>query len=768
MFRTLLLTALAAGLVAAPSLAQQPAAAPEPAPKTSADVAAIAVKLAPSLVRVEITPQYDKGESPGEDRYAAWRSYTSQANDDIGTGGWESWEQLVREERPGEHGGFLISPTRVYSDDPDLHPRFIKSVNVRFGDQVVAAKPVAWPKVGAGIILELASPLTGATPLTFDPTKAGPYYGASYDKRDASWVTRIGGLRSGVAVTADGRKFVPGPGGLLVTDKEGSPVTIADTGDFPVDGSWKKAPSDWSYVGDKEMADALAKLEADTGRHLLRVTLNFRSPRNAGDGAGMGRYNYARSEETDITEWNGLGVVVDENTALILANIKPKITGRLERIRLFTSTGEEIKATFSGTLKDWGAFLVKLDKPVSGAATFSSDPITDQRDKLLLEASVTVRGETRTAYFMPSRIDSFYTSWKGETFPQADAGSGSYSRYGGGSEYSNFLYGFDGSLIAVPLERREKVTAREQYSPYGGNDHTYMTPVALLSQVIHQEGAKALDAENRPLTEAEENRLAWLGVEMQGMDPDLARANNVMDETNGGASGGIVTYIYPNSPATDAGLKDGDIILRLHVDGHPKPLEVNVEDTPGFGMMDQFWAALDRVPEEYLDRLPRPWGNVESTLTRALTDLGFGTPFVADVWRDGKLVKVPMKVTQGPAHYDAASRYKSDVAGLTVRDLTYEVRRYLQLKDDEPGVIISKVERGSKASVAGIKPFETIRTINDQPVNNVKDFERLISQGGELKIAVKRMTQGRTVKIKLDGKTEVKTGADDETVPNNP
>lgn len=401
--------------------------------------------------------------------------------------------------------------------------------------------------------------------------------------------------------------------------------------------------------------------------------------------------------------------------------------------------------------------MVKLERPATGAANLSTSPITDHRDKLLLKAAMTVRGETRTAYFSHARIDGFSTSWKGETFPQVEAGGRSgYSRYGqSGPDYLNFLYGFDGALLCIPLERREKVGGQNRYAP--ATESSYMTPVALIQRVM-REGEKSLDAENRPLTEEEENRLAWLGVEMQGMDPDLARAGNVMDETNGGASGGIVTYIYPNSPATQAGIKESDIVLRLHVEGLPKPMEVNVDESGGFGgMLDQFWANLDRVPEEYFDRLPRPWGNAENALSRSLTDVGFGTAFVADVWRDGKLVRVPMTITQGPAHYDAAARNKSESLGITVRDLTYEVRRYFQMKDDETGVIISKVERGGKGSVGGLKPYETIRTINDEPVTNVKEFERLVTQGGELRMAVKRMTQGRTVKIKANSKGEEKT-----------
>lgn len=738
---------IAALALAMAAPAAQPAADSTP-PKTAAEVAQFAESLAPSLVRVEITPQYDKGESPGEDRWAAWRQFQAQNDDDIGTGGWESWEQLVKEERPAERGGYLVAPTRVYTQDPGLHPRFIKSINVRFGTQTVAAKPIAWPTGHSGVMLELESPLEGAKPLTLDPAKAGPYLAVSYVKRDATWITRIGSMPSGVAVAADGRRFVAGDDGVLTIDRQGTPVTIVGAGHMAVDGAWKKNPTDWSMLDAAGMADALKRVETLAGGQLLRVSLNFRSPRNAGESRGRWGMDDDDGEDT-MTEWNGLGVLADPQTIIVLANLQPKITGRLERIRAFTASGDELKATFTGTLKEWGAFMAKLDAPAAAPAKLATGSVTALRDRLLLKAAVTVRGETRTAYFSHDRIRRFFTSWKGHTFPEFEAGGigdAAYARYyGGGTEYLNFLYTPEGELVGVPLVHREKVTVRERY---GGNQ-TYLVPAEMIAKIIST-GASEFDSENRPLSEEEENRLAWLGVEMQGMDPDLARASDVMDETNGGASGGIVTHLYPNSPAAKAGLKDGDIVLRLQVEGHPKPLEVQVDDPMAFGMMEQFWAQLDRVPEEYFDRLPRPWGSVETALTRALTDLGFGTPFVAEVWRDGKLVKVPMTITQGPAHYDAAARFKSEPLGLTVRDLTYEVRRYFQLKDDEPGVIISKVEAGSKASVAGLKPYEIIRTIDDKPVTDVKSFESAVAKGGELRLAVKRMTQGRTVKIKAE------------------
>jgi hypothetical protein len=276
-----------------------------------------------------------------------------------------------------------------------------------------------------------------------------------------------------------------------------------------------------------------------------------------------------------------------------------------------------------------------------------------------------------------------------------------------------------------------------------------MAPVGIVAQLLKGREA-AIDPENKPLSEEEENRLAWLGTELQGMDPELARANNVMEQTRNGMTGALVTYIYENSPASKAGLQVGDILLRLHVEGQPKPLDVQVEGGDAFGgMFDGIWGAMDQMPEEYFDQMPKPWGSAENALTRALTDIGFGTPFTADVYREGKVVSMPFRIEQGPPHFDGAKRCKSDAGGLTVRDLTYEVRRFYQLTPEDAGVIISKVERGGKASVAGLKPFELITAVNDAPMKSAEEFNKAIAPGGEFRFNVKRMTVGRIVKVRI-------------------
>ena len=95
---------------------------------------------------------------------------------------------------------------------------------------------------------------------------------------------------------------------------------------------------------------------------------------------------------------------------------------------------------------------------------------------------------------------------------------------------------------------------------------------------------------------------------------------------------------------------------------------------------------------------------------------------------------------------------KSKAVGVTVREMTYEVRRYFQKKPDDPGVIVSAVEPGSKAGVGGVRPYEIVTHVNGKPVKGVKDFEKLVKEQAELRLAVLRMTKGRLVKLRMGAK----------------
>ena len=321
----------------------------------------------------------------------------------------------------------------------------------------------------------------------------------------------------------------------------------------------------------------------------------------------------------------------------------------------------------------------------------------------------------------------------------------SINNYGYGYENptQRFMFDLEGQLVAFPIERREKVTVDERR---GGA--RVLAPASYVLDAVAR-GDDAFDPDNRPLSDREESRVAWLGAELQGLDQELARLYGVADLTRDGMIGAIVTYIYPNSPATTMGLEQGDIILRVHADNQPRPLDVAVEEDFS-SFMDQYWADIETIPAQFFDRLQNHVPNVDNAFNQSLTKLGFGASAQLEIFRDGEMFTKPFEVAQSPDYYNAAARFESESLGMDVRDMTFEVRRYFQLTEEDAGVIVSKLEPGEKAAVAGLKPYEIIIAVNDQPVTSVEQFESLIADQTELRFSVKRRDKGRVVKISLN------------------
>jgi hypothetical protein len=714
------MTTRVVGIVTAILLLTVSARAEEP---SLADQAAIAEAVAPSLVRVEYTLRYDKGEDP---RVGAW------LNGDCPTHIHDSVQpaDIVDEERPMEIPGFLVAANQVVALDPLIHPRFVESIAVRYKGDVVKARPVAYGKDQAAVFLELERPLKDAKPLKFDDKRTGPYFTIIYEQASGVWTTNIDPLPEGLLVTESGRKYRPVPIESLIVDKRGTPVALSMKDEAPPDDSWKGPPSAWAVLTADELAKMLESISGRIGSGAMRVTLYFRSPRK--DARGM----RSRDEEKGATEQYAAGVVLDGNRILILANLKPHTTARLDRILVHPDKGDPIAARFTASLKDYGCLIATLEKPLPRTVAFSARNILDCKGLLLPVAEVRLHGEDWTIYYEHRRIEGYTVGWRRQVYPQiAQKGEGE----------GLVLFDEQGALLALPVARREKVSLDDRYSPR----EPLVTPVAYLKAVL-DDLPKYVDANNVPLGEDQESRLAWLGAELQPLDEELARAGKVSDLTHDGQSGAIISCVYPGSPAEKAGVEAGWILLRLRVDGQPKPLDVRLSrDDRMDGPFP--WEELDEVQEQYYDRIPTPWPSVENPLTRAMTDLGFGTKFKAEFFAGGKIVEKDFVAEPSPPHYESAPRFKSAALGITVRDMTYELRRYFQKKDDEPGVVVSKIEPGGKASVAGVKPYEIITHVNDKPVMNVKDFEAATARQEELRLSVKRMTRGRVVKIKMAG-----------------
>jgi len=105
------------------------------------------------------------------------------------------------------------------------------------------------------------------------------------------------------------------------------------------------------------------------------------------------------------------------------------------------------------------------------------------------------------------------------------------------------------------------------------------------------------------------------------------------------------------------------------------------------------------------------------------------------------------EIEQAPPDVDSASKWQNRKIGLTVKDMTYEIRHALSLKDADPGVLVAKVEDGSPMTVARIYPNEIITRLDDQPLGSAKQMRELIakaSKAGRQKVRLTVLRLGKT------------------------
>lgn len=681
--------------------------------------------IAPGMVRVEIDLQFDKGEAPSGvmdvDPGARHNSVHSLAD-------------LVAQERPLETTGFLFAPGRVVAMDWTVHPRFVKAIHVRTANGETTAKVEGYARDHWAAFLKLDGALEGSKPLEFGKGAAA-FIGSHY-RYEGGMIRELLPFPGRVMETEGQRlwRVVENQGVAVTTN--GIALGVLLTRRLPLDDSWQGSPDGWKQLSRAEYDRQLQQVGELAESTLVRARLSFRSPKPT---PGMPRRRFQMSEDEDgddaSTERDVLGVILAPDRIAILAALRPATTARLQRIQIHPAKGQPIAAKFIASLKDHGVLVVEPEQAMPRTMAVTSRSMSESVEKLSYRIDLALQGENRVQYLHHARVGAVHVGTRLEGFPElADMND----------TENAFLLTPDMELLALPLHPRAK--AGRTRSRMGHTSE--LTPARLLAAAVKGLPASA-DPANIPVSEADENRVAWLGTELQPMTRELARANQVSEHTQDGESGAMVTYVHPGSPAAKAGITAGAVLLRLRVPGEPLPVEVQLEDDPMRGQPFP-WERLDEVREQFFERLPTPWAPVENSFTRALTDLGFGRKFTLEYVVDGKLRQLDLEVTASPVHYESAPRFKAESVGITVRELTYDVRRYTQRKADEPGVVVSRIEAGSKASVAGIKPFEIITHINDQPVANLKEFEQRIGTPGELKLSIKRMAKGRIVTLKAE------------------
>ncbi len=424
------------------------------------------------------------------------------------------------------------------------------------------------------------------------------------------------------------------------------------------------------------------------------------------------------------------GMAVAPDLMFVPTMLSREEAERIESI-FITVDGREITGSFIGAFKDFTGFLLKPEEETF--PRFSEIPATSRIEEVVpfFVVHVEQRFGGREVLILLNRGIGYEKTYRNQirfkTVQPLLLGS--------------YLLDLDGRLVGLVLKERRE----------GGEDEvTYMRnrwmsaamdfgfsmlndeglvfwPGEVRAAVLNRENV--LDPNIIVKTKEESKRRPWLGVEFTSIDKDLAKMFKCEDVTRDGKRGLLVSYVYPGSPADQIGIKEGDILLSIQNLDEEYPIDLSSSGSYDYWRsyaFDDDENAHSEAPLSYSWRYT-PWRDRGNYLTQILQEIGVGKPIDLVYWQNGGKKNATIEVQQAPRDFESAEKYKSEDVGLTVKDLTYEARRALQLEGDDQGVIVSKVEPGSPAAVAKIRAYDVVREIDQVPVANVKDFESQIA-----------------------------------------
>jgi serine protease Do len=184
----------------------------------------------------------------------------------------------------------------------------------------------------------------------------------------------------------------------------------------------------------------------------------------------------------------------------------------------------------------------------------------------------------------------------------------------------------------------------------------------------------------------------WLGVQIQGLDEDLATNLDL-----GKPRGALVSVVQKDSPAAAAGIRQGDVVLSFA--GKP----------------------IDQVRQ----------------LSRAVAKVQPGSTAEVVVWRDGAEKHLQVEVGRMPGQEQVAATEQAAPGtdqprlGLALAPIAPEQREQLQLDPDQKGVLITEVVPGGPAEAKGLQAGDVILSVDRKSVSEPADVVRAIRKAHE-------------------------------------
>ena len=385
----------------------------------------------------------------------------------------------------------------------------------------------------------------------------------------------------------------------------------------------------------------------------------------------------------------GSGFIIDKSGIIVTNN---HVIEGADEITVILQDDTELPAKLIGSdpRTDIAVLKVDSDEPLP-AAPFGDSDKARVGDWVLAIGNPMGLGGTVTAGIISARGRDI-SSGPYDDYIQTDA---SINRGNSGGP----LFNMQGEVIGINTAI---------FSNNGGSiGIAFAVPSTQAKQVIKQ------------LREFGTTRRGWLGVVIQEVTDGIAEGLGRKD-----TQGALVSSVYKDSPAGEAGIKQGDIIIRFNGETVPnsRQLPRMVANTP----------VNTKVPVEI-------WRNHEKNII--FVTLGeLEKSNVASLTPD-----------------NAPNKQGIETLGMTLVGVTPNLAKHYGLKDPVQGVLITNIDENSDAYRKQIRPGDLIAEAHQHPVSTPQEIEKLVEDARKegkksILLLVKQNNEARFVAIEIKEK----------------
>ena len=226
-------------------------------------------------------------------------------------------------------------------------------------------------------------------------------------------------------------------------------------------------------------------------------------------------------------------------------------------------------------------------------------------------------------------------------------------------------------------------------------------------------------------------KAGYLGVEVQDIDNKLRDKKDLKIEY-----GAYVVNVVEESPADEAGIKEGDVIIGFN--------GKRIDDGEDLTVAVRKVKPKTEVKVEVI----RKGEKIDITAVIGKVK-GLRDAFAFSFDDDAVNLQRSFKNLKLPKVYTKLSVSKmSEMSGIQVQSLTKQLGEYFGAPRGK-GVLVSSVKKGSNADQAGFKAGDVIIKVNNNSVDDVDEFQEEYSEREEGEVPFEVIRGGKSVKLTM-------------------